>query len=59
LEYCDIKDIILREQYYLNFFNPEYNINPTADSRLGSKHTEATKQKMSKTLTGRIFLEET
>jgi len=24
LEYCDTKDIVKREQYYIDYFNPEY-----------------------------------
>jgi len=59
LEYCDKKYIISREQYYFNSLKPEFNLNPTAGSKLGSKQTEATKQKTSKALIGRIFSEET
>jgi len=40
LEYCDRSKVTEREQYYLDLLNPEYNISPTAGSRLGSKHTE-------------------
>jgi hypothetical protein len=29
-----------REQYYFDLLKPEYNILPTAGSRLGSKHSE-------------------
>jgi len=46
LEYCDIKDLILREQYYIDLLTPPYNINPTAYSRLGSKHNEDSKELM-------------
>lgn len=46
LEYCESKDVIKREQYYLDKFKPEYNILKIAGSRLGSQHTEATKDKM-------------
>jgi group I intron endonuclease len=46
LEYCESKDVIKREQYYLDKFEPEYNILKIAGSRLGSQHTEATKDKM-------------
>jgi group I intron endonuclease len=46
LEYCESKDVIQREQYYLDKFKPEYNILKTAGSMLGRKHTEATKEKM-------------
>jgi group I intron endonuclease len=46
LEYCDIKDLISREQYYIDLLTPPYNINPTAYSRLGSKHSEDSKELM-------------
>lgn len=46
LEYCDIKELILREQYYIDLLTPPYNINPTAYSRLGSKHSEDSKELM-------------
>lgn len=46
IEYCEIKDLILREQYFINLLTPPYNINPIANSRLGSKHTEDTKELM-------------
>ena len=26
LEYCDIKETIIREQFYIDYLNPEYNI---------------------------------
>jgi hypothetical protein len=44
LEYCDIKDLILRKQYYIDLLTPPYYINPTAYSRLGSKHSEDSKE---------------
>ena len=38
-----------KEQYYLDFFENKYNINPIAGkSRIGAKHTEVTKELMSK-----------
>lgn len=40
LEYCDTKDIVKREQYYIDYFNPEYNILKVAYSSLGYKHSE-------------------
>jgi group I intron endonuclease len=30
LEYCDSKDLLKREQYYLELLEPEYNILKTA-----------------------------
>ena len=47
LEYCDINVLIKREQYYLDTLKPEYNILKIANSRLGSKQSEATKIKIS------------
>lgn len=45
LEYCDNNSIISREQYYMNYFNPEYNILKLAGSTLGFKHSTETKLK--------------
>lgn len=42
LEYCAPKECIEREQYYLDYLNPEYNIFKIAGSSLGHKHTEET-----------------
>jgi group I intron endonuclease len=47
LEYCEPSILILREQYYINILNPEYNILKVAGNRLGFKHSEATIEKMS------------
>jgi group I intron endonuclease len=47
LEYCDSSETIQREQYYLDLLKPEYNILLTAGSRLGSKHSEQTRAKIS------------
>ena len=42
LEYCDPKELLVREQYYLNLYSPEYNILKTAGSNLGFKHSDET-----------------
>jgi group I intron endonuclease len=47
LEYCDSKDLLKREQYYIDLMNPEYNILKKARSSLGFKHREETIAKMS------------
>ncbi len=39
LEYCDTKDLLNREQYYIDLLKPEYNILQKADSSLGFKHS--------------------
>lgn len=40
LEYCDPKDCIEREQYYMDIYKPEYNVYQTAGSPRGQDHTE-------------------
>src|ERR1700760_2028885 len=39
-EYCEPKDLISQEQFYLDTFLPEYNILQIAGSSLGYKHTK-------------------
>ena len=46
-EYCDPKDLLSREQYYFNCLKPQYNVNPTAGSWLGAKHSAETIANMS------------
>nr|YP_009945062.1 GIY-YIG endonuclease [Monilinia laxa]QOE17426.1 GIY-YIG endonuclease [Monilinia laxa]QYB19857.1 GIY-YIG endonuclease [Monilinia laxa]QYB19942.1 GIY-YIG endonuclease [Monilinia laxa]QYB20026.1 GIY-YIG endonuclease [Monilinia laxa]QYB20092.1 GIY-YIG endonuclease [Monilinia laxa] len=50
LEYCDPKDLVKREQYYLDLLSPEYNVLRLAYSSLGYKHTKETMVKVSKNL---------
>lgn len=45
LEYCDPKELLAREQFYLDKFKPEYIILTTAGSSLGFKHSEETLSK--------------
>lgn len=52
LEYCEIYVLIEREQYYIDLFNPEYNICKIAGSTLGFKHSEVTKEKIIISKTG-------
>lgn len=40
LEFCNVEDIILREQYYLDLLKPEYNVLEKAGSSFGFKHSE-------------------
>lgn len=42
LEYCDPKELAIREQYYMDQLCPEYNVLKTAYSSLGYKHTVKT-----------------
>ena len=46
LEYCNKKEVLIREQYYLDLLKPEYNILKRAGSILGYLHTEEAKEKM-------------
>jgi len=57
LEYCDKSELLVREQYYFDKLNPQYNILKIAGSSLNSKHTEETKAKISKSLKG-IYVNE-
>lgn len=50
LEYCDKSDLIIREQYYFDKLNPQYNILKIAGSSLNFKHSEETKLKISRSL---------
>ena len=52
LEHCEMDVLIEREQYYIDFLEPEYNILKAANSRLGSKHSLETKALMSIKLKG-------
>jgi len=51
--------LLKKEQHYFNKLNPEYNILPTAGSRLGYISSKETRAKMSITQTGRKHSEET
>jgi group I intron endonuclease len=53
LEYCEISDLLSREQYYFDKLNPKYNILKIAGSSLNHKLSEDTKTKISKSLKGK------
>lgn len=59
LEYCTKENAISREQYYIDLLKPEYNLNPTAGSRLGIIHSEDSRIKMSISAQGRKHTKET
>ena len=59
LEYCIKENVISREQYYIDLLKPEYNLNYTAGSRLGSIHSKESKLKMSNSAKGRKLTEQT
>jgi len=62
IEYIDNENKLLeREQYWIDKLNVcdknfGYNISKIAGSNLGNKHSEETKQRISKTQCGRLFL---
>jgi group I intron endonuclease len=65
IEYCIEKNLIEKEQFYIDTLNPQYNILKEAYSSIGFKHSEETKQLLSKKFKGmqrslgRKFSEET
>lgn len=55
LEYCEPKDLFEREKYYILLLKPAYNISQEPSSPfLGSKHSEETKAKISKSNLGKL-----
>jgi hypothetical protein len=50
LEYCDLSDVIKREQHYIDILKPEYNILKLAGSSFGYKHDEINLAKVRKHL---------
>ena len=46
LEFCEIEELLKREQYYLDNLKPQYNIVEKAGSTLGYKHTPEALVKM-------------
>jgi hypothetical protein len=54
-----LKDVLTAEQKYIDELKPEYNASPTAGNNYGLKHTETTRQKMSKAHKGKIVSDET
>lgn len=46
LETCLLEDVLEREQFWLDFLKPEYNLSPKAGSTLGVYLSEETKSKM-------------
>jgi hypothetical protein len=57
LEYCDPKDVIKREQYYIDLLKPQYNVLKTAGSSTGYKHTEESKLQNSLSQSKRVKIE--
>ena len=48
LEVCDKSNLIVKEQFYIDKFNPEFNMCKIAGSALGIKRSEETKEKVRK-----------
>ena len=59
LEYCDVKDLIIKEQFYIDKLNPDLNHRLVAESNRGYKHTEQAKMRMKKAYKNRTISEET
>lgn len=45
IEYCEKDKLIEREQVYIDWFKPQYNVCKIAGSLLGFRHSEETKEK--------------
>ena len=54
LEYCDPKELLAREQFYLDLLKPQYNILKIAGSLTGYLHSEETKKKLSDIFKGNM-----
>jgi group I intron endonuclease len=52
-------DLLNREQYYIDLLKPVLNLNPTAGSSLGFKHSDETKALLAKLRTGKPLSDET
>ena len=59
LEYCDTSVLIKREQYYIDFLKPEYNILKFAGSLMGFKHSKEAIERMCFTRSGKFVSEAT
>jgi group I intron endonuclease len=55
---ADKSQLIGREQFWINFFQPAYNGRPVANSPLGTKHSAETRAKMSAAAKKRTFSEQ-
>ena len=53
VKFCPPEALIEREQYYMDATRPVFNLCPTANSTLGTHHTNPTKKKISEAATGR------
>lgn len=53
---CSKKDLIKYEKIIFKYFNKKYNLSKIEPTRLGSKHSKKTREKLSKAHKGRISL---
>ena len=53
LEYCDVSDLLKREQYYIDSLKPKYNISKIAGSTLGVIKSKEQRDNISKALKGK------
>ena len=59
LEFCSSDVLLVREQYFIDKTQPEYNILKIAGNSLGYKHTEATKKLLSESKKNSVLSETT
>lgn len=53
LEFTNPEQVVASEQIWIDSYNPEYNVSPTASSTLGLLHTELSKQNIKEKMTGK------
>ena len=58
LEYCEVSELLTKENYYFELLKPEYNILKEAGSSLGKKHSDETKFKISASQIGKKISKE-
>ena len=56
---CEKEELIEKEQYFIDVYNPYFNCSPIAGSRMGSKATPETRKRLSESHKGYIVSEET
>lgn len=59
LEKCELENLTIKEQYWIDKLKPDYNIAPVAGSMLNYKHTDEAKERMRQAQLGKKHSEET
>lgn len=59
LEYTEPVELIVREQHYIDTWNPPYNVLKRASSILGFKHSALTRKRFREVNLGKTLSEET